>query len=116
MDVDQSNGTFLTEKTFKPIKNSQLFVIFGAPGSIQLLRDMGYKTFDHAIDHSYDSIVNTTERWKSVMDLTLTLLDLSNEQLRQLYIKCKDDLIHNQDLFHANKKERLNTLLTELKK
>ena len=116
MDVDQSNGVFLTEKTFKPIKNSQLFIIFGAAGSIQLLRDMGYKTFDHVIKHDYDKITNTTERWKSAMDETLRLLDYSNEQLRQIYIKCKDDIIHNQDLFHASKEKRLNILLKELVK
>ena len=59
-DVDQSGGVFLSEKTFKPIKNCQPFVIVGAPGSIKLLKQMGYKTFDNFIDHSYDDIQNNT--------------------------------------------------------
>jgi len=92
MDVDQSNGVFLTEKTFKPIKNAQPFIIFGASHSVQLLRDMGYRTFDHVISHDYDTISNTTERWKSAMDLTLRLLDHDNHYLKEMYIKCKDEI------------------------
>ena len=46
----------LTEKVFKAIKNCQPFVIAGAQGSIQQLREMGYRTFDSVVDHSYDSI------------------------------------------------------------
>ena len=34
-DVDQSGGTFLTEKTFKPLKHGQMFFIAGPAGSLQ---------------------------------------------------------------------------------
>ena len=114
MDVDQSGGILLTEKTFKPIKNSQLFVIFGAKGSLQLLRDMGYKTFDHVINNSYDEIENTTERWKSAMDNVITILERSNDEIHKMYLKCKDDIIHNQKLFNASKKTQLTNILKEL--
>ena len=57
LDVDQSDGVFLTEKTFKPIKHCQPFcncrcikVVYNK------LRDMGYKTFDHVINQEYDLI------------------------------------------------------------
>ena len=114
MDVDQSNGVFLTEKTFKPIKNSQLFIIFGAVGSIQHLRDIGYKTFDTVINHKYDKIQNTTKRWKSAMDTTTALLSHSNNDIKQMYIACKDDIIHNQSLFHESKKNRLTKLIKDI--
>ena len=60
LDCDQSGGVFLTEKTFKPIKHCQPFIMFGAVGTIEHLRQMGYRTFDHVIDHSYDSVKDNT--------------------------------------------------------
>ena len=56
----------LTEKVFKPIKNCQPFVVAGAYGSIKQLREMGYRTFDSVIDHSYDTIEDPTLRWEAV--------------------------------------------------
>jgi hypothetical protein len=114
MDVDGSGGVFLTEKTFKPIKNSQMFIIFGACGSLQMLRDMGYKTFDHVLNNSYDSIEDTTLRWKTVMDMVVSTLKGSISEIHEMYIKCQEDIIHNQDLFNGTKVNRLNSIITEL--
>jgi hypothetical protein len=114
MDVDQSHGAFLTEKTFKPIKNAQPFVIFGGPSSLRLLRRMGYRTFDGIIDNSYDDITDTTDRWESAINLTLELINLNNKQLQELYCSCREDLIHNQNLFLSNKKLRILTLLKNI--
>ena len=114
MDVDQSNGVLLTEKTFKPIKNAQMFIIFGACGSLKLLREMGYKTFDHVLDNKYDTIQDTTERWKTAMNMLTTVLDRSHNEIHQMYLQCESDLIHNQKLFNASKATRLNKLLKEI--
>jgi len=114
MDVDQSNGVLLTEKTFKPIKNAQPFIIFGAKGSLKLLRDMGYKTFDDVLDNSYDEIENTTERFKTAIDMVLNLLDNPSFLLKDIYIKCKEDIIHNQNLFLSSKEDRLLELIKDI--
>jgi len=114
MDVDQSNGVLLTEKTFKPIKNAQPFIIFGAKGSLKLLRDMGYKTFDDVLDNSYDEIENTTERFKTTIDMVLNLLDNPSFLLKDIYIKCKEDIIHNQNLFLSSKEDRLLELIKDI--
>lgn len=108
LDCDQSGGVFLTEKTFKPIKHCQPFIMFGAVGTIQYLRQMGYRTFDHVIDHSYDSIQDNTERWDCACKEFERLMTVD---LHQLYLNCKDDLLHNQQLFLAPKAQRLNSLL-----
>jgi hypothetical protein len=65
-DTDQSGGAFITEKTYKAIKYAQPFVIVGAVGSLAALRRAGYRTFDHAIDNSYDLIYDNTQRWLAV--------------------------------------------------
>jgi hypothetical protein len=111
LDVDQSNGVFLTEKTFKPIKNCQPFVIIGAANSIAQLKKMGYRTFDHVIDHSYDTIKNNTQRWHAVCS---EIERLMSTDLHSLYLSCRDDLEHNQQLFLSSKTDRLNTLIMKL--
>lgn len=109
-DADGSSGTFLTEKTFKPIKNGQPFVLVAPPGSLQCLRDLGYKTFDHVLDNSYDLETNNTQRWLKIKH---TLKQIQTDP-HGLLLRCWDDIVHNQQLFLANKSQRLNTLFTKL--
>lgn len=110
LDCDQTGGVFVTEKTFKPIKNAQPFIMFGAHGTITHLRNLGYRTFDHVIDHSYDEIENNTQRWNSAYQEFQRLMTVD---LHQLYLDCEQDLKHNQDLFLSLKPQRLNTLLQQ---
>jgi hypothetical protein len=91
-----------------------MFIIFGACGSLQLLRDMGYKTFDHVLDNSYDLIENTTERWKTAMDMVLNVLDNRKDDIHKMYINCKDDINHNTKHYNGSKKPRLDKILKEL--
>jgi hypothetical protein len=95
----------LTEKVFKAIKNCQPFVIAGACGSIKQLREMGYRTFDHVVDHSYDEIENTTERWEAVCTEMCRIA--KSKKTHSMYIDCKDDLIHNQQLFLNKETENI---------
>ena len=114
MDADQSGGVFLTEKTFKPIKNAQPFVIFGAAGSLVRLRDLGYRTFDGVIDNRYDSVINTTDRYECIMQTLRSLFAGGLPAMHDLYCRCLDDIHHNQRHFLASKQHRLNTLLERL--
>lgn len=110
-DADQSGGTFLTEKTFKPIKHGQPFVIVGPPGTLQTLRDLGYKTFDNVIDNSYDLETDNTRRWQKVKQ---TIEQIKSQEPNTWFEKCLDDVCHNQQHFLASKKPRLNTLYDKL--
>ena len=109
-DADQSGGAFLTEKTFKPIKHGQLFFIAGPAGSLQVLRDLGYRVFDHILDNSYDSETDHTQRW---MALTRSIY-FAQSELPALFAQARADIEHNQQLFQAVKTERLNTLIKEI--
>lgn len=110
-DADQSDGAFLTEKTFKPIKHGQPFVIVGAPGSLQALRDLGYRTFDHAIDNSYDQETDNTRRWQKALQ---AIEQIRSQDPDKWFQSCLDDVIHNQQHFLASKQDRLNTLYDKL--
>ena len=106
----ESSGTFLTEKTFKPIKHGQMFFIAGPAGSLQVLRDLGYRVFDSVLDNSYDLELNATQRW---MALTRSIF-FTQPDLPQLFELCRADIEHNQQLFQSSKADRLNTLIKEI--
>jgi hypothetical protein len=108
-DIGHS-GTFLTEKTFKPIKHGQMFFVAGPAGSLQVLRDLGYRVFDSVLDNSYDLEPDPTQRW---MALTRSIF-FAQPDLPQLFELCRADIEHNQQLFQANKADRLNTLIKEI--
>lgn len=96
----------LTEKIFKPIVNFQPFIFVTFAGGLQLLRDLGFKTFDGFIDETYDTIESTADRMIAIHNEIKRLCAMSNEELHEWYWKMKDILIHNQKLFleYNNKK------------
>jgi hypothetical protein len=110
-DADQSGGTFLTEKTFKAIKHGQPFVIIGPAGSLAALRELGYRTFDHVMDNSYDLETNNTRRW--IKALT-AIQQIQRQNMHAWFLSTLDDVMHNQQLFVASKYDRLNTLFDKL--
>jgi hypothetical protein len=110
-DVDQSGGAFLTEKTYKCLKFGQPFVIVGAVGSLQALRDAGYCVFDGLIDNSYDTIVDNTQRWLAVKN---TIAKIKSQDMHSWYLKCIPNLEHNQQLYIQRTKPTLERLIQHL--
>ena len=111
-DADQSQGVFLTEKTWKVIKYGQPFVLVGPAGSLQELRDMGYRVFDDVIDNSYDLIVNNTQRWQAIAR-TLESIVMQMDHVTW-FNRCRKDIDHNRQLFLSRQKSSLNSLVSEL--
>lgn len=110
-DADQSGGTLLSEKTFKPIKHAQPFFIVGPSGSLKCLRQLGYKTFDHVLDNSYDDIVDNTQRWLAVRSAIVKVAQSDTHALAQA---CRADCEHNQQLFSALKHNRVSKLAQQI--
>jgi hypothetical protein len=109
-DADQSGGTFLTEKTFKPIKHGQMFFVAGPAGSLQALRDLGYRTFDSVLDNTYDLVTNNTQRWQRLRDA----IKQAQYRLSDRFDAARSDIEHNQQLFLSLKTQRLNTLIGKI--
>jgi hypothetical protein len=110
-DADGSGGTFLTEKTFKPMRHAQPFVLFAPPGSLALLRRLGYHTYDHHIDNHYDRIINNTDRFRATVE---AVKNLKNQDMHAWYLRLLDDVRYNQEYFCATKYHRLDDLATHL--
>jgi hypothetical protein len=111
-DADGSDGSFLTEKTFKCLKHGHPFVVIGPPGSLNTLRQLGYKTFDHAIDNSYDWEQNNTQRWNLARE---AIKQIQKYNMHDWFQSVYKDVQHNQQLFLASKHRRVNSLLSKLK-
>jgi len=109
-DADQSGGAFLTEKTFKPIKHGQLFFIAGPAGSLQVLRELGYRVFDGILDNSYDLELNNTQRWMALS----RAIYFAQEHLPKLFNQSLADIEYNQQLFQSIKTDRLNSLIKDI--
>lgn len=66
-ESDVFNYHWLTEKVAKPLATGKPFVLLGGRGSLQLLRDWGFKTFNDIIDESYDDEEIPSLRIKKIM-------------------------------------------------
>ena len=53
---DSDETMFLSEKTFKVIACNSPFIIMGNKDSMEMMRKIGYKTFDSFIDEGYDHL------------------------------------------------------------
>jgi hypothetical protein len=72
---------------------------------------MGYRTFDSAMDNTYDTITNNTDRYLAIQR---TIRELAQQDPNTLYNSCVEDLVHNQQVFLGTKANRLNTLYERL--
>lgn len=69
-----------TEKTFKPIAMKHPFILAGVPGSLKLLRTLGYKTFAPFIDESYDDEHDDVQRLNLIVKEVQRLNELTADQ------------------------------------
>ena len=110
IDVDDSGGQFVTEKTFKPIFNNQFFVVVSSVDHLRHLRDLGYQTFGRCIDESYDSNTNNQDRFEAVLNLTKSLIGSGQDHLHQLYINLAPEIRHNSQVFQKGMAHRLRAV------
>ena len=114
LNLDNTTGTFITEKTWKPIRHNQPFVIIGTIGSLSHLRDLGYKTFDGFIDESYDYAKDDNVRFGKVVNVIKELNTKTTNELSELNLRLKDIVQHNSELFNSSKRNRLEKLINQL--
>ena len=114
IDIDDSGGQFVTEKTFKPIFNNQFFVVVSSADHLRHLRDLGYRTFGRCIDESYDSNTNNQDRFESVLDLTKSLIQSEQDGLHQLYQDLAPEIQHNAQVFQTGMAYRLQAVVDRI--
>tara|TARA_B110000858_G_scaffold128808_1_gene146498 strand:+ start:1445 stop:2365 length:921 start_codon:yes stop_codon:yes gene_type:complete len=62
------NRIFISEKILKPLAFGHPFIVWGASGILEQLRNFGFKTFDNCIDESYDLEKDDNKRLEMIMN------------------------------------------------
>ena len=88
-------GTFITEKTWKPIANCHIPIYIGGQQILPHLRKLGYDTFDDIVDNSYENESDFHLR-----------IQLAIKSLEQLMNKIEKKKIDNEDIKQRLKKNK----------
>jgi hypothetical protein len=91
----------LTEKVFRPIACAQPFILASTHGSLQYLRDYGFRTFDGIWDESYDLIKDPLQRLQAIMALMKQINDWSPETRHQKLLQAQAVADHNRAWFFS---------------
>lgn len=103
----------LTEKTLRPIACGHPFILAATPGSLQYLRDYGFKTFAPYIDETYDSIKDSLQRLNSIIIEMKRIAKLSDKEKTNLYSKLNEVSKFNQQRFFSQ--DFFNLIVCEYK-
>lgn len=85
----------ITEKPLKPLANFHPLLTFGNPGSLRMLRELGFATFEDVIDESYDDELDPRRRFDMVYAEVTRLCSMGQAGLGRLEARIADKLEAN---------------------
>ena len=91
----------ISEKTINAARYETPFIIAGGPGSLELCRQWGLKTFNQYWSESYDSIIDPVQRLDAILDIIIDLQKKSVEELTEIKAHMAPILLHNRNLFRT---------------
>jgi hypothetical protein len=106
----------LTEKSFKPLKEKHPFIIVGAPGAIQSMRDLGFKTFNEFWSENYDTIQDPRVRLKEIVDICKDIASWTPEKILDFKRRVKPIVEHNHQLLSVDPTTRIAEILSKIVK
>lgn len=91
----ESSYSFRTEKTAKPLAMGHPFIAVANAGFYRDLHNMGFRTFGHVIDETFDQIEHAQTRVDRIIDIVTDLCrqDLASF-LKECYTVCKYNQQH----------------------
>ena len=93
------SSIFISEKTFKCLAVKHPFIVFGRPGTIKGLHQLGFKTFSPFFDETYDNIIDDDIRFDAIFNEIERLINLSDAEWVSLLENIKPILDYNNNLF-----------------
>jgi hypothetical protein len=103
----------LTEKTLRPIACGQPFILVGTHGSLEYLRNYGFKTFGDIWDETYDLIENPKDRLIQIVSLMRQIADWDTETKHKKMQMAQQIVDYNRQRFFSP--EFFNQVIGELK-
>ena len=89
---------YFSEKIYYAMLYNHFFIYLGPTNSLKYLRSLGFKTFGHIVDESYDDIYDPAERLFAVTKSMDEFLRISIDDLHRLYVENIDIIDHNRKL------------------
>jgi hypothetical protein len=77
------------------------FVLLAPAGSLDYMREYGFKTFANVFDESYDQETNDILRVEKVTKLLKDLDNLSVKERQQIHQACLSTVEHNFNHFYS---------------
>jgi uncharacterized protein YneF (UPF0154 family) len=106
---ETGQGLFVSEKIFRPILKKHPFILLSRPYTLNMMQNIGYKTFESIINEDYDSEEDDCKRMLMVVDEIKRLCNLSNAELQLFLNEAKHITEYNYQIL-LNKKEFLTRL------
>jgi hypothetical protein len=85
--------SFRTEKIWKPVAIGHPFIVASNCGYYRDLHQLGFQTFGHVIDESFDLIENNRDRLARIADI---VQDLCQQDLASFLTECYNTCKYNQ--------------------
>ncbi len=89
---------FITEKTWKAIKNLHPFVLVGYKETYEYLESLGIDTFQYAVKHTHDKLVGSEEDViKMCVDNVLYMMENKTHHMEEL----RNSVLHNYSVYES---------------
>jgi hypothetical protein len=88
--------SFRTEKIWKPIAVGHPFIAVANRGFYRDIRNLGFQTFGHVVDESFDLLDNSQDRIERIAQV---VEDLCQHDLASFYKECYNVCKYNQELY-----------------
>lgn len=93
-----TSSAFASEKIWKPMAASQIFLVISGPYYLKGLRKLGFKTFAPYINEEYDLELDPVDRALMVVNELKRLISMNESDFLKLLEQCAPILEHNQRL------------------
>jgi Methyltransferase small domain len=108
------SSIFISEKTFKCLAVKHPFIIFGRPGLLKGLHNLGFKTFSPFFDESYDDIIDDDVRFDTLFNEITRLINLSDDEWLNILKNIEPIIEHNHSLFFNKTRYGVSTDIEKL--
>lgn len=106
---------YFTEKTIRNFLLKRPFVVVGAPGTLKILQQIGFKTFNDFWDEEYDNEQNPSLRIEKISKIIKHICSKNIVELQSLCYDMQSILEYNFDYYTTNyAKTRVERLIHEL--
>jgi hypothetical protein len=102
----------LTEKSLRPLACGHPFILAAGPGSLELLKKYGFKTFSPYIDETYDTVQDNDHRLEHILKEMKRIQQLPEYKKSELINQC--NLIGEFNKKHFFSTDFFNQIVKEL--